>query len=176
MGWAVLVGWVTLATLLPDLLSGGLLSLLPSGLALPRHPPDLWVAFVVYVACRGRGYSAVGWGIVLGLLRDAHSLDPLGTHGFVLGLVGLLLCEGRADRGRVEGLTRAGATFLGSLVASWAYLLRNLPLGGGLAASSLLAAFPTALWTTLAALPLYLSVDRFAALDDLVGRRRGLPT
>src|SRR5688572_3077758 len=124
MGWVVLVLWLVLAAGAPDLC--------PPAFGLDRHAPDLWVAFVVYAACRGRGYAAVGWGIVAVLLRDAHSLDPLGTHGFVLGLVGLLFAEGRTDRGRVQGLARAAATFLAVVASGWAYELRMLPLGGSL--------------------------------------------
>ena len=78
MGLIVLVFWLVLAAGLPDLL--------PRAFGLSAHAPDLWTALVVYLACRGRGYAAVGWGIVIGLLEDCHSLDPLGTHGFVLGL------------------------------------------------------------------------------------------
>jgi rod shape-determining protein MreD len=140
-----------------------------------QHAPDFWVAFVVYAACRGRGYAAVGWGIVIGLLRDAHSLDPLGTHGFVLGLLGFVFAEGRTDRGRVQGFARAACLFLAVVGAGWLYVLRMLPLGGDLALAPFLDVFPTALFTTLVALPLYGSVDRFGALDDLLGRRRGLP-
>lgn len=166
MGWLVIVAWMVLAAGLPDLL--------PPALGLSSHAPDLWVALVIYLACRGRGYAAVGWGMVIGLLRDAHSLDPLGTHGFVLGLVGFLFCEGRSDRGRLAGPARLACVFLGSVAASWAYVARSLPMGGGFSPQPLLAAFPTALWTSLAALPLYLSVDRFSALDDVAGRRHGL--
>jgi cell shape-determining protein MreD len=112
---------------------------------------------------------------VIGLLRDAHSLDPLGTYGFVLGLVGFLFAEGRTDRGRVRGFARAAATFLAVVATGWAYELRMLPLGGSLALAPFLDVFPTALVTTLVALPLFASVDRFGALDDLLGRRHGVP-
>ena len=167
MGLLALVFWVLLAAGLPDAM--------PRALGLERHAPDLWVALVVYLACRGRGYAAVGWGIVVGLLRDAQSLDPLGTHGFVLGLLAFLLAEGRADRGSLAGLTRVLCVGVGVLVAGGAYMLRMLPLGGALSLSTLLDLLPTALWTALAALPLYASADRLHALDDLCGRARGLP-
>lgn len=167
MGWIVLVLWMVLAATVPDLC--------PRAWGLATHPPDLWLAFVVYAACRGRGYAAVGWGIVVGLLQDAQSLDPLGTHGFVLGLVGFLFAEGRTDRGTVAGVTRTVSTFLASVAAAWVTVLRLLPLGGGLALAPFLDAFPTALFTALAAEPLFSLADRFRALDDLLGRRRGLP-
>jgi len=167
VGIVVLVLWLVLAAGLPDLL--------PVTLGLSGHSPDLWVALVVYMACRGRGYAAVGWGIVVGLLRDAHSLDPLGTHGFVLGLVGFLLAEGRSERGFVTGMARALCVGAGVVVAGWAYVLRLLPLGGSLAWPELLDVFPTALWTLLASLPLFATLDRLEAFDELLGRSRGLP-
>lgn len=167
MGPLALILWLVLAAGLPDLL--------PAALGLARHAPDLWVALVVYLACRGRGYAAVGWGIVVGLLRDAQSLDPLGTHGFVLGVVGLLFAEGRRDRGEVAGLSRWLCVGGGVIAAGWIYQLRMLPLGVGLSLPGLLDVVPTALWTALAAAPLCASADRLGALDDLCGRSRGLP-
>lgn len=167
MGWVVLLLWVLLAAGLPDWV--------PARLGIAAHPPDLWVAVVIYLACRGRGYSAAGWGIVVGLLRDVHSLDPLGTHAFTLGAVGLLFCEGRSDRGRLDGVTRGVCVLAGSLAATWLGLLRALPLGGTVSLPAVLAAFPIALWTLVATLPLFATLDRFGALDDLAGRRRGLP-
>lgn len=167
MGPLVLILWLVLAAGLPDLLSGAL--------GLSRHAPDLWVALVVYLAARGRGYAAVGWGIVVGLLRDAQSLDPLGTHGFVLGVVGLLFAEGRRDRGEVTGLSRWLCVGAGVVAAAWIYTLRMLPLGGGLSLQALLGAVPAALTTMLVVVPLYASADRLGALDDLCGRARGLP-
>jgi len=167
VGVVVLVLWLVLAAGLPDQL--------PAAFGLARHAPDLWVLLVVYMACRGRGYTAVGWGILVGLLRDAHSLDPLGTHGFVLGLVGLVFAEGRADRGALTGALRGAYVFAGVVLAGWVYVLRMLPLGGSLALPDLLAVLPTALWTALAALPLCATLDRLRAFDDLLGRARGLP-
>ena len=167
MGWIVVVLWVVLAATVPDLC--------PRALGLSSHPPDLWVAFVAYAACRGRGYAAVGWGITLGLLEDAQSLDPLGTHGFVLGFVGFLFAEGRTDRGTIHGVTRTACTFLAVVAAAWTNVLRMLPLGASLSLAPFLDAFPTALFTALAVGPLFALVDRFRALDDLLGRRRGLP-
>lgn len=167
MALIALVLWIALAAVLPEML--------PARLGLDRHAPDLWVALVVYCACRGRGYAAVGWGIVLGLLRDVQSLDPLGTHGFVLGCVGFLLAEGRSDRGMLVGAARAGCVLLGAVAAGWIYVLRMLPLGGGFAWSDLVAAFPTALWTLAVSLPLFATADRLRLFDDLLGRRHGVP-
>jgi rod shape-determining protein MreD len=162
-----LVLWVLLAAALPDML--------PARLGLDRHAPDLWAALVIYLACRGRGYAAVGWGIVVGLLRDAQSLDPLGTHAFVLGLLGFLFAEGRSDRGTLVGGTRAVCILAGTLAAAWIYVLRMLPVGAGFALGDLVAAFPTALWTLAASLPLYATADRLRLFDDILGRTRGLP-
>lgn len=167
MGWVVLLLWVLLAAGLPDWV--------PERMGIAAHAPDLWVAVVIYLAARGRGYSAVGWGMLVGLLRDAQSLDPLGTHGFTLGAVGLLFCEGRSDRGRLDGVSRAVCLVAGTLAACWLGLLRSLPLGGSVSLAAVLDAFPTALWTLVASLPLFATLDRFGALDDLAGRRRGLP-
>jgi rod shape-determining protein MreD len=165
VGPVALILWLVLAAGLPDML--------PPGLA--RHAPDLWVALVIYLAARGRGYAAAGWGIVVGLLRDAQSLDPLGVNGFVLGLVGLVFAEGRRERGEVTGLARWLCVGAGVLAAGWIYALRMVPLGGSLSLSGLLAVAPTALVTMLAVIPLYASADRLGALDDLCGRSRGLP-
>ena len=70
-------------------------------LGIEAHPPDLWAIIVLYVALRSPGYQGVGWGIVVGLVRDCVSLDPLGTSGFVLGMVAFLFAEGRHRRGRI---------------------------------------------------------------------------
>ncbi|MFV1959307.1 MAG: rod shape-determining protein MreD, partial [Planctomycetota bacterium] len=115
---ALFVLWclVLLATTLPDLC--------PRTLSLASHPPDVWVAVVAYLALRGRGYRAVGWAIVLGFVRDALSLDPLGTHAFVLGAVALVFCEGRRHRGPMEGVLGTLVVFAAALLAGWLYLLR----------------------------------------------------
>lgn len=167
MGLVALVLWVLLAAALPGML--------PARLGLERHAPDLWVALVIYLACRGRGYAAVGWGIAVGLLRDAQSLDPLGTHAFVLGLVGFLFAEGRSERGTLVGGMRAVCLLAGTVAAGWIYVLRMLPVGAGFDFGDLVAAFPTALWTLVAALPLFASADRLRLFDDLIGRTHGLP-
>ena len=149
----------------------------PERLGLASHPPDLWVAAVTYAALRARGYRGVGIGVGLGLVRDCLSLDPLGTHAFVLGTVAYLFSEGRYGRAPLLGLPRALFTFLAALLAGWLYVIRLLPMGAeapSLAES--LHAVPTALFTTVAAVLLvYPVLDRTQALDDLLGRRRGLP-
>lgn len=168
MGVLALLTWLLLAAGLPDLL--------PDRLGLLHSGPDLWVALALYLACRGRGYAAVGWGVVVGLARDVQSLDPLGTHAFVLGFVALLFAEGARERGRMGAGTRAACLLAGTLLAGWTYTLRMLPVGGRLAWADLLAAFPSALWTVAAALPLYALCDALRPFDDLLGRRRdGLP-
>jgi rod shape-determining protein MreD len=164
----VLLALMLLATALPDLS--------PPFLAIARHPPDLWVAAALYLALRGRGYRAVGWAILIGLVRDSVSLDPLGTHAFVLGTVAFLFAEGRRQRGRLDGGSRLALVGLGTLVAGWLYLLRILPLGGeGVTFAAFLDAFPVALWTVVLAAGLYSLLDRFRLLDELCGRTRAFP-
>jgi cell shape-determining protein MreD len=114
--------------------------------------------------------------VLLGVARDALSLDPLGTHAFVLGFVAWAFAEGSGHRGRVDGVARILWTFLAALTAGAAYLLRVLPLGGfRVTPSAFLAVVPSALWTAALALVLFPLLDRTGALDDLCGRPRGLP-
>ena len=163
MSLVILFLLMILATALPDLL--------PSFLSLQRHPPDLWALMVLYLAFRARGFKAVGWGILIGLVRDAVSLDPLGTHAFVLGTLAFIFCEGRRDRGRIDGLSRVVLTGLGVLLASWLYLLRLLPMGAaGVTAGAFLEAIPVALWSALMAAGLFSLFDRYGLLDELCGR------
>jgi len=158
------------------MIAGALPGVWPDVLALRAHPPDPWVLLAAYLALRGRGYKAVGWAIALGLVRDALSLDPLGTHGFVLGTVAFLFCEGRRNRPPVDGPLRVFATFGAALVAGWLYLLRILPMGAsGVRAADVFGAVPTALWTALLAAGVYPILDHFRVFDDLMGRPRGLP-
>lgn len=158
------------------LLAAALPGLMPRALALAEYPPDPWVLLVVYLALRGRGYAAVGWGILLGSVRDGLSLDPLGTHAFVLGAVAFFFCEGRGHRSAVEGPGRVLATFAAALAAGWLYLFRILPLGGGVVeVADFLQAVPVAFWTTLVAIGVYPILDHFRVFDDLMGRNRGLP-
>ena len=83
------------------------------------NSPDLWVATTAYLALRSRRFEAVKWAIALGLLRDCLSLDPLGTHAFVLGFVAWLFAEGSGSRGVVDGVSRVVLTAIASLIASW---------------------------------------------------------
>lgn len=158
------------------LLAAALPGLLPDALSLSAYPPDPWLLLVVYLALRGRGYSAVGWAITLGLVRDALSLDPLGTHAFVLGFVAFVFCEGRQRRSPLTGASRLLATFGAGLLAGWLYVLRLLPVGGqALEFADLFRAVPTAFWTTVLAAGIYPLLDHHRVFDDLLGRRRGLP-
>ena len=158
------------------MLAAAVPGLWPRALGIAAYPPDPWVILVVYFAMRGRGFAAVGWGIALGFVKDALSLDPLGTHAFVLGTMAFFFCEGRRHRTPVDGAMRVAAVFGASLVAGWLYVLRVLPMGGGAASwSDVFAAVPTALWTTLVAAGLYPLLDHYKVFDDLMGRHRGLP-
>ncbi len=152
-----------LATAIPDLS--------PQVLSIDRHPPDLWVAAALYLAFRARAFKAVGWAIAIGLVRDSVSLDPLGTHAFVLGTIAFLFAEGRSQRGRVEGMTRLMLVGAGALLAGWLYLVRILPLGGGVVtAGAFVDVLPGVFWTMLLAAGLYPTLDRFHLLDELCGR------
>lgn len=168
MSLVVLLGLLCVATALPDLV--------PRALALPSHPPDLWVALVLYLALRARGYKAVGWGVLVGLVRDAVSLDPLGTHAFVLGTLALVFSEGGRQRGRLAGLGRLALVGIGTVLAGWLYLLRVLPLGEGfVTGAAFVDALPVALWTCVLAAGLHPTLDRFGLLDELCGRTHAFP-
>jgi rod shape-determining protein MreD len=158
------------------LLAAGLPDLMPRALGLSAHAPDLWLALALYLTFRAPGYGAVGWAIAIGLVEDCLSLDPLGTHGFVLGTVAWLFAEGASHRGRLDGGPRLLMTALASVLAGWIYLLRIVPFGGGVVtAGAFLQAFPTALWTTVLSAALFPLLDHRGVLDDLCGRPRGLP-
>lgn len=166
-----------LALFLLVLLGAALPDLLPAALGLERHPPNVFVFAALYMALRARGYNAVGWALVLGLLQDCISLEPLGSQGFVLGITAFIFSEGTRSRGRIDGVARALYIFVGTLVATVVMLIRTLPYGGPddrLAA--LWGAVPAALFTALLALPLGALLDRTRALDDLLGRGRALST
>lgn len=168
MGLLVLLVLMLLAAATPDLC--------PSFLSIHRHPPDLWVAAALYLAFRARGFKAVGWAVLLGLARDSVSLDPLGTHAFVLGTTAFFFAEGRRQRGRVRGATRLALTGLGCLIAGWLYLVRILPIGGGAVTfGAFVDVFPVALWTAVLASGLYPMLDRYGLLDELCGRTRAFP-
>ncbi len=156
------------------LLAGFLPDLMPTALSLHRFAPDLWLLTTLYIAFRSRGYHAVPWGIGIGLVRDSLSLDPLGTHGFVLGCVAFFFAEGRTHRGRMEGASRVLLTALATVIAGWLYLLRILPFGdSGVTWGAFLEPFPVALWTTLLSIGLFALIDRYRLLDDVCGRGGG---
>jgi rod shape-determining protein MreD len=169
MGLVALVLWVGVASAIPDLASGAL--------SIERHSPDLFLALAVYLPLRGTGFGAVGWAIVVGLAKDMLSLDPLGTHAFVLGTVAWFVARGRRGGVARDGGTRLVQLVVASVLGSWLLALRLLPVTEVRAplSSVFLDAFPTALWTALAAAPLFSLLDRLHAFDDLVGRPRGLP-
>ena len=166
MGLLVLYAIAVLACAVPDFA--------PAFLGVSRHPPDLFVAVAAYLGLRGHGAGALVGAVVLGCLRDFASLDPLGTHAFVLATVTFLFL--RPERAHVPtGWTRALLVGLACLLAHVLLLLRLLvisPDGPGFA--TLGGAFPTALWTALASWPLLALLDKSGLIEDLTGARRGL--
>ena len=168
MSLVVLFLLVLLALAMPDLC--------PQALGLSDNAPNVWVLVTLYLSLRARGYAGVGWGIGLGALLDAISLDPLGTNAFVLGTLAWLFAEGDRSRGRIEGLSRLLFVFVGAVIASWIYLLRVVPFRGGVTVGSFFEVFPAAAWTTVFAMALYPLLDRYHLLDDLCGRRRAFST
>ena len=167
MGVAALLLLTLVASAVPDAC--------PAFLGLASHPPDLFLAAVVYLALRGGGFAAMPWAILVGFARDCLSIDPLGTHAFVLGAVAFVLARGRQRGVPPDGAGRLAILFAASLGASALYVVRLLPVAEARPpASALLDAFPIALWTTLAAAPLYALLDKTRALDDLAGRPDGL--
>lgn len=176
MGPLVLFAWSVVAAALRDAM--------PDRFGLAAHPPDLHVALAAWLALRAAGPRVVVWGIVLGLLVDCASLDPLGTHAFVLGTVTWLFSR-RHDpldarsfdrRSAVRGPTGALLPLcvaLASVAASALYALRCLPMYGDVAAlSGFVERLPAALTTALVSWPLLVVLDRTGALDDLTGHRR----
>lgn len=170
MGVFAVFGWVLLACAMPDLA--------PRTLSMDRHAPDLFVALVAYLALRSDGLDVVPWAIAIGVAQDCASLDPLGTHAFVLGFVGFVFArrEGASSRARVRGpglgITIAGAALLAHVL----YVVRMIPvLRVGPSFVGLLAGAPAALWTAVFAWPLLALLDRAHAFDGVTGRPRGLP-
>ena len=165
MSLVVLLVLMVLATALPDLA--------PPFLSIQRYPPDLWVLATLYLAFRARAFKAVGWAILIGIVRDSVSLDALGTHAFTLGLLAYIFAEGRRSRGRIDGANRVLLTGLGVLLAGWIYLLRLLPVQADvLTLDAFVACLPTALWSAVLAMGLYPLLDRHGLLDELCGRSR----
>ena len=62
------------------MIAAALPGLWPRALAMAEYPPDPWLILVVYLSMRGRGFTAVGWGIVLGFLLGA-------IPGIIIGLL-----------------------------------------------------------------------------------------
>ncbi len=164
MGLLVLLAWAVLAGAVPDVV-------------VPRlgafgAPPDLYVALATFLALKGNGVHAVKWGILLGLLADCASLDPLGTHAFVLGSVAFLFARRHGDARPVGGVLVPLSVALATVVARVLYVVRCLPLHqGGPVLDPLRSALPAALATALVSWPLLLLLERSGAIDDLTGRR-----
>jgi cell shape-determining protein MreD len=170
MGLLVLFAWSVLASAVPDAA--------PSWLAIDRHAPDLWAALAVWLGTRAQSHGVTGWAALLGAWKDATSLDPMGTHAFVLAAVAFVFVRKRGAP--AQGAALGLAVLLGTLLAQGLYVLRSVPLpreqpSAGTLFAHLLAGFPCALWTALLAWPLLTLLDRTRALDDVIGRRRGLP-
>jgi rod shape-determining protein MreD len=171
VGAPVLLLLTFLAAAVPDLA--------PRALGLDRFPPDLFVGLVAYLALRGRGEGVVLWACLVGVAKDAASLDPLGTHAFVLGALAWLLARdegrGRGDRRPLAGVSRAVAVAGAVLLAQVLYAARTWPVGGRLPSfGTFLEAFPVALSTAVVLAPLFALLDRTGALDDLAGRTDAL--
>jgi rod shape-determining protein MreD len=168
VGLVALLAWVLFAVAVPDLA--------PTWASMDRHAPDLFVALAVYLALKSDGVGVVAWGIVLGLLKDCVSLDPLGTHAFTIGTVTFLFARRRGRTEVVRGPAVAVSVAGGVLVAHALYVLRMIPvLREGPSFASLLSGAPVALWTALAAWPLLSLCDRLHAFDDLAASDRGVP-
>ncbi len=167
MGFLVLFAVAVLACAVPDFA--------PAFLGISAHSPDLFVAVAAYLGLRGRGAGALAGAVVLGCLQDFTSLDPLGTHAFVLASVTFVYL--RPERTQAPtGWSRALLVGLACVLAHGILVLRLLvvsPDGPGFA--SIKGAFPTALWTALASWPLLALLDRTRLLEDLTGARRGRP-
>jgi rod shape-determining protein MreD len=168
VGLLALFACVVLAQALPDLL--------PRALGASRHPPDLFLALAVYLPLRGRGYGCVGWAMCLGATKDCLSLDPLGTHAFVLGTVAWFVAHARPTPRGAEGGPRLARVAVASVLSTWLLALRLLPVTEVRfsVADLTVGAAATAFWTALLAGPLFSILDRARALDDLAGRPRGL--
>lgn len=169
MGLLAFLGWIVLASAAPDLA--------PRALGIDRHAPDLFLALAVYLPLRGRGFASVKWAILLGFAKDAHSLDPLGTHAFVLGTVAWVVAREARGGAPSEGIGRLVRVAVASVLATWLLALRLLPVTDVRipARELFLASLPTAFWTAVACGPLFPLLDRLQAFDGLSGRLRGVP-
>ncbi len=162
-----------LALLLLVLLGAALPDVVPHTLGLRSWPPDVFALVTIYIAGRGRAFRAVGWGIALGAVKDSLSLDPLGTHAFVLGFVAWLLAEGATNRGRLDGAAGLLLVFAGTTLAGWVHAVRVMPYARvGSLGEAFVGSLATAFWTTMLAIPLAALLDRTHALESLFGRPR----
>lgn len=167
MGLLVLFALAMLGCAVPDFA--------PRFLSISRHAPDLFVAVAAYLGLRGRGVGALAGAVTLGLLQDCGSLDPIGTHAFVLGTIAFVFV--RPDRGApVVAASRALLVALAVVLARLLLVARGLVVAPDATPSlaPLVAALPTALWTGLATWPLLSLLDRARALDDFTGARHGV--
>src|SRR5204863_9948263 len=102
-------------------------ALVPDRFGLGTSPPDLFTALAVFLAMRADGHRAVPWAILLGVAKDATSLDPLGSSAFALGTVAFLLARPRTVPATV-GAARAAAVAGATLLAHVVYVLRMIPV------------------------------------------------
>jgi rod shape-determining protein MreD len=164
MGLLLLVLGAIVAVAVPDAM--------PARFAIDRHAPDLFVALAAYLALRGTGLHVVKWAILLGLLKDCASLDPLGTHAFVLGTTALLFARSRGESPGVRGVSLALSVFAAAVVSNVLLVLRTIPMHReGSSLRQLADGVPVALWTALFSWPLLSLLDRTGAMNDLTGRR-----
>jgi rod shape-determining protein MreD len=168
MGLLVLFALGILGCALPDMA--------PRALGLAAYPPDLFVAAAAYLGLRGKGGGAIFGAVLLGFLRDAASLDPVGTHASVLGVVAFVFLSpdrARPPVGAARAIAVVGACLLARVLLEGRGLLLA-PEGPGLGA--LPGSIPAGLLTALVAWPLFALLDRTRVLDDWTGTPRGLPS
>lgn len=166
MGILVLFALAVLGCAIPDFA--------PSWLGIARHAPDLFTAVAAYLGLRGRGTGALIGAVMLGLLQDCASLDPLGTHAFVLGVVALVFLRPGRDE-VVNGPSRAILVALACVLARFILVVRTLAVTpDGPRFDSIVSAFPVAFWTALATWPLLSLLERTHALEDFTGGARGV--
>jgi len=139
-------------------------SLVP-GLRVGSAQPELVLVWVLcWAVIRGRG-EALPWAVVAGLLLDALSQLPPGSHLLAMVLVTYLADLGHRVMQGSTALFAAAAVFAGALVYGLT-LLGVLALTGhrpDIAAETVLGVLPGALYNLLALVPVFLfqrGVDR----------------